>query len=65
MRYNVAYECNGRTIVYCVEWSDYGTAQRMLALFIEKYGNGADDVRSFPNGKGTYQVSNPRIVSRS
>jgi hypothetical protein len=47
---------------YCLEAMDYATAERMLALFKARYLDADGRGKAYPNGKGFYEVSNPRIV---
>lgn len=37
-KYNVAYDAPDGTRVYCKQWSDHETMQRMLRLWQELYG---------------------------
>lgn len=62
MLYNVAYDAPDGMRIYCQQWHDHVTAERMLALWQDKYGvNGG---KAYPNGKGFYPYSNPRIVKK-
>jgi len=62
--FNIAFEKDGQTRHYCLQWAERSTMERMLELFIRRYGNGVDDLRPYPNGKGVYHFTNPRIVEK-
>ncbi len=38
MLYNVAYDAPDGMRIYCQQWHDHVTAERMLALWCDKYG---------------------------
>lgn len=58
--YNVAYDTPEGRRIYCQQWADHETMERMLALWKQRYGENGG--KAYPNGKGFYNVSNPRIV---
>lgn len=61
-KYNVAYDAPDGLRIYCMQWADHETMQRVLLKWQELYGvNGG---KEYPNGKGFYPFSNPRIVSK-
>lgn len=55
--FNVAYDHNGQSKLYCVEAMDHNEAERQLNNFISRYVG-----KPYPNGKGFYPFTNPRIV---
>lgn len=62
MSYNVAYRHEGAERIYCLQNSDLATAERTLAAFKTRYENTDGTPKAYPNGKGFYAFSNPRIV---
>ena len=62
--WNIAYEKNERTHHYMMQWCGRDTAVIQLAKFLNRYGNGANDLRPYPNGEGYYRFTNPRLVQR-
>lgn len=64
MRFNVMYDAPDGARIYCKQWCDRVTADRMLALFVSKYLNPDGTGKTYPNGKGVYPFSNPRIVAK-
>lgn len=63
MLFNIAYENKGITKLYCMEWADLPTMLKQLENFHRLYGNGKEDIRAYPNGKGFYAFTNVRIIS--
>ena len=55
--YNVAYDHNGNTKLYCIDSMDHAEAERQLNNFIARYVG-----KPYPNGKGFYPFTNVRIV---
>jgi hypothetical protein len=64
LKYNVAYDKPEGGFIYCQSWMDHPTAVAMLAKFKARYTNEDGTPKPFPNGKGVYQVSNIRIVTK-
>jgi len=60
--YNIAYEDNGKVRLYCEENMEMETAHVYLKKFADKYLDANGKGRAYPNGKGYYPISNPRIV---
>lgn len=60
--YHVLYDAPDGVRQYCVQSMDWKTAQEMLALFWENYLGPDGKGKPYPNGKGFYPYSNPRIV---
>lgn len=56
--FNVAYDKeDGHTFHYLLDPVTYADAQKWLNRFSERYVN-----KPYPNAKGFYKVTNPRIV---
>lgn len=62
MKYNVAYDVPSGTRRYCLCNMPLAEAERQLASFKRRYFNADGTPRPYPNGKGIYPFSNPRIV---
>lgn len=62
--FNVAYDAPDGVRLYCLKWMDHSTAKRMLSLWLSKYVNLDGTPKTYPNGKGVYPFSNPRIVTK-
>lgn len=63
--YNIAYEDGRKTRIYCLHWiTYYTTAEHYLRMFLLRYGDGKEDLRIFPNGKGYYNLTNARVISK-
>lgn len=58
MHYRVVYDrADGETVSYCLADMDLATAQRMMDVCIKRYVG-----QPYPNGKGTYNVHNVRLI---
>jgi len=57
-KYNVAYEDSGVTKLYLAMNVSRKEAEKYLERFKSRYEN-----KPYPNGKGFYTVSNPRVVA--
>ena len=62
--YNIEYTYDGETRLYCAESCDLVMAQHTLENFKRRYLNADGTGKAYPNGKGFYPISNPRIVRR-
>jgi len=60
--FKVVYDDDGQTHVYCVYSMDLPKAEEMLKKFKARYLNPDGTGQRFPNGKGYFTVTNPRIV---
>jgi hypothetical protein len=60
--YNVAYDAPDGWRIYCMCWMDYASAERQLDNFKGLYLNEDGTGKAYPNGKGFYPFSNPRII---
>lgn len=60
--FRILYDAPDGVRSYTVHKMDRPTAERMLALFTNKYLNADGSPRPYPNGKGCYRFTNPRIV---
>ena len=60
--YNVAYDTSGGVRRYCQCNMPLREAQRQLARFKARYLHADGTPRTYPNGKGVYDIRNPRIV---
>lgn len=61
--FNIAYVYAGVVKHYCAKPCDHQTAERTLRDFKRRYLNADGTGRAYPNGKGVYPISNPRIVA--
>jgi hypothetical protein len=60
--YNVAYDTSVGVKHYCARNMPLVEAKRQLANFTARYLNADGTPRAYPNGKGVYDVRNPRVV---
>lgn len=66
LKYEVIYDRgNGTVSSYCLMPMDYDLAEQMLVKFKQLYLNDDGTGKAYPNGKGFYPFSNPRIVIAS
>lgn len=64
-RFNIAYDRGDGTMsLYQMCDSDRKTAERSLSAFKSRYENPDGTPRPYPNGKGFYPFSNPRVIER-
>lgn len=59
--YNVFYDTKDGVKQYCQSHMDRETAYRYLAKFKDRYLDERGNGKMFPNGKGFYDVRNPRV----
>jgi hypothetical protein len=59
--YDVVYDTPKGERVYCVNAS-LPVAQRLLAKFNRVYMNEDGTPKQYPNGRGYYSYTNPRII---
>ncbi len=58
--FNIRYDRGDGTFSHYLQcWVDKATAEIYLAKFVEQYVG-----KPYPNGKGFYPFTNPRIVER-
>ena len=62
MRYQVIYNAEDGVRSYCLCDMSYEVAKAYLADFCERYFNKDGSPKAYPNGRGYYSFSNPRIV---
>lgn len=62
--YNVAYTSGGAVRIYCMQDMSLIDALVQMRRLIEKYMSADGTPKPYPNGKGFYDVKEPRIVVR-
>lgn len=60
--YHVVYDTAQGTKTYCVQAMTFEVAMQHLALLWQNYLNLDGTPKTYPNGKGVYDVHNPRII---
>jgi hypothetical protein len=60
--YNVAYDTSEGIKFYCVCWMNRQQASSILQDFKRRYVNPDGTPKRYPNKKGYYDISNPRLV---
>jgi len=61
-RFNVFYDTPKGLKKYCLCNMDIQEATKQLVNFKRRYLNSDGTGKTYPNGKGVYDVSNPRIL---
>lgn len=64
LRYNITYETSEGRKFYCLYDMDFGEVKKQLKAFKSRYLNSNGTAKQYPNGKGFYDVKNPRIVEK-
>lgn len=62
MKYNVAYDTAQGVKHYCLCNMSLTEAKIQLSKFRQRYLKADGNPRRYPNGKGVYDIQNPRIV---
>lgn len=63
MMYKVFYNKGDKVYDYTVDLMTYSEAFRQLTRLKALYWNTDETPRAYPNGKGHYDLSNPRMVA--
>jgi hypothetical protein len=60
--YNIQYKYDGKTRIYCAANMDLNTAKDQFSKFMARYIGPDGKGRPYPNGKGSFPITDPRIV---